>query len=455
MELDATDLFDRTTSSDNLADIYYRKISTSLARGRDGLDGYAVGESINSLCERLSISLRSGSHTFTQYRENLISKGAGKPPRSISIPTVRDRIALRALAEYLVELYPWAKGTIPQHCIASVQSSLDRANHDSFVRLDVRDFFPTINHSLISDRLLNDGVDPRAADLIERAIQTPTVADGAPRLGAAHFPTKGVPQGLAISNVLAELAVSPVDIAMRSAGEATYIRFVDDILILCDTLDVNRLSEYCKKNLSDLGLVVHPEDSQGKSATGPIAGGFDYLGYVFSKDSTSVRDSSVRRMESRLARSFTEYRRQVRRRPASEQANQLKRCEWFLNLAITGCIYRGAARGWLQYFRQMDDQRLLKSLDLTIQRFQSRFGMPDNFRPKKFMSAYWPIKHPRPDGRYIPNFDNYSVPQMREHLRTLTPLQVDELNEFQIMIAFRRNIDKAVSDLERDIGFVS
>lgn len=456
MDLEAhTPSFDRAVSPDALEIIYHQKISTSLARGRDGLDGYAAADSIFEMSERLSESLRNESHCFTQYRENLISKGAGKPPRSISIPTVRDRIALRAIAEYLVELYPHAKGVIPQRCVARVQAALKSRDHNSFVRLDVRNFFPTIQHDLIDSVVRTGSVDPRVPNLVQRAIKTPTVADGSPRLDPASYPAEGVPQGLAISNILAELAVSSVDSSMHAIPNITYVRFVDDILILCDEADVSNMQDTCRRLLTALGLEAHSEDSRGKSAVGRIEKGFDYLGYIFSEEFVSVRPSSVRTMESRLARSFTEYRRRTKARPEAERETHLRRCEWFVNLAITGCIYRGVARGWLQYFRQMDDQTLLKKLDLTVTRLQRRFGLPDSFHPKKFMTAYWPIKHPRPDDTYIPNFDNYTLAQKRDHLRIHTTMPVSEMSELRVTIEFHRSVDRAVSDLERDVGFVS
>ena len=42
-----------------------------------------------------------GTYAFSKYKQKLISKGAGKAPREISIPTTRDRVALRALSDFL------------------------------------------------------------------------------------------------------------------------------------------------------------------------------------------------------------------------------------------------------------------------------------------------------------------------------------------------------------------
>jgi RNA-directed DNA polymerase len=47
-----------------------------------------------------------GSYGFSPYVETLKSKGKGKHPRVIAIPTVRDRIVLLALKELLFKMFP-------------------------------------------------------------------------------------------------------------------------------------------------------------------------------------------------------------------------------------------------------------------------------------------------------------------------------------------------------------
>lgn len=44
----------------------------------------------------ISKKVLAGAYSFTRYREILISKGRGKEPRVISIPTIRDKLALAA-----------------------------------------------------------------------------------------------------------------------------------------------------------------------------------------------------------------------------------------------------------------------------------------------------------------------------------------------------------------------
>ena len=50
--------------------------------------------------------VQKGSYRLTPYVERLVPKGRGKPPRVLSIPTVRDRVVLRQLLTALHAAFP-------------------------------------------------------------------------------------------------------------------------------------------------------------------------------------------------------------------------------------------------------------------------------------------------------------------------------------------------------------
>lgn len=448
------------TSPRALRSVFTSHVRGGQARGRDGVLPGALEPQIAATCTRLSSSLRDGSHRFTQYRQMLISKGAGKPPRVISIPTARDRIALKALAIMLVEVFPGCEGAIPQRRVEEVRRYLDgrTRTREAYVRVDIREFYPSISHEIVQQKLAERVRKREIRSVLLAAVSTPTVADGSPRTAGSE--SRGVPQGLAISNLLAEIVAQSVDKRFRDDPRFGYFRFVDDILLLCDAADARVAYEEVVAALKDIGLTAHPIGTDAsKSQIGLIANGFDYLGYVFKDDGITVRSSSIRRVESALARAYTRYARSMATVGVDPEAaaRALVKCKWDVDLIISGCVYKGAPRGWIEYFRQMDDLTLLKRLDATVSRFARRFGLPNDFLPKSFMRAYWILRHPRGDSsRYIPNFDDFSLDKMRWYLGDIAGRPgVDRMTDGAVSDEFFRLIGREVAALEMDVGTIS
>lgn len=378
-------------------------------------------------------------------------------PRVISIPTARDRIVLKSLANMLIELFPGAEGVVPQLRVEAVRRALLSGRRNAYVRIDVREFYPSVPHETVRERLAIRIRKTELLSVLMAAISTPTVPDGHPMKSVPT--TVGVPQGLAVSNLLAEIVAQSVDSNFVNDSRVDYFRFVDDVLLLCDQRDAAQLFGEVSAAFDKVGLIVHPLGvPDSKSAVGSISGGFDYLGYVFKGSRITVRKASVRRLESSLARVFTKYSRAISQSETENDADRaLARCTWEVNLIVSGCVYRDASRGWLQYFRQMDDLVLLKRLDAAVGRFARRFDLPSSFSPKLFVRVYWMLRHPRGDVTgYIPNFDKFSHDQMRLYLRDIIGRSnTDKMSDEYVASDFFKMIARDVSKLETDIGFVS
>lgn len=393
--------------------------------------------------------MREGSHTFTQYRQMLISKGAGRPPRVISVPTARDRVVLRVLSNVLLELFPEARGPLPHQKVAQVREAVASGSWESYVRVDVRDFYGAIPHDVIH-RAIRERV-PRGPlnSLLASAIATPTVPDGAPRSTVAN--PRGVPQGLSISNAVAEIVASVVDTRFENRNDLAYFRFVDDVLVLCESKLAREVFDEIRAAFDSIGLEVHPLDVRhSKSSLGRIKDSFDYLGYVFDGKRVSVRQASVRKIEANIARVFAAYKREIASGDATRTAPA--RCIWRLNLIITGCVYEHKRLGWVRYFQQMDDLTLLKRLDLTVDRIEKRF-MPGLIGGrKKFMRTYWAItKADRSE--YVPDFDSADSARMRRTLsRVFGVSGVSSKTDAEVRAQFFALVRHEVDRLEVDIA---
>ncbi|HGP1705863.1 TPA: RNA-directed DNA polymerase, partial [Salmonella enterica] len=174
-----------------------------------------------------------GDYRFNKYKLKLISKGRGKAPREISIPTIRDKIALRAICDFLQEIYQDVVSfDLPQDMVVSVKEAISEGEYDYFMKFDVANFYPSVVHEQLIKRLRAKIRDEKILSLISSAISSPTVSK--PRRD--DLPSNcGVPQGLSISNILAAIYLLNVDKYYRANKSIKYYRYVDDVMILCDS----------------------------------------------------------------------------------------------------------------------------------------------------------------------------------------------------------------------------
>ena len=422
--------------------------------GRDGETPELFAQHLAESIRRLNKNLRHDSHHFVPYNQLLKSKGAGKNPRIISIPSVVDRVALRAMASFLRAASPDQVSTrLPQDLVAEVIAELETGRWTSFVKLDIKNFYPSISHDFLAAVLKKTLRNDRVVDVFMEAVRTPTVPRGAPR--PKEREARGVPQGLAISNGLAELTLEHLDRFLASSKDFHALRFVDDIIVLTHAQHSEPIEAEIRNLAKYAGLEVH-DDSSGtaKSSRGLVLDGFDFLGYQFDWPRVTVRSGSVAKIEARLARSFTAYKYALKRSPDSEVwAERCKlRLEWHLNLVITGFTLEKRRIGWLAYFSQIRNQQLLQHLDAITQAKSIRFGVRD-LHLKSFVRTYRIVSSKRVDkSGYVPNFDVISDAEMRHVLTGIFSVSnVERLTEEEVRARFLRKIKKLSRELEADV----
>ena len=89
---------------------------------------------------------------------------------------------------------------------------------------------------------------------------------------------KGVPQGLSISNILASIYLIELDKKYTDKKDYEYFRYVDDILILCNTSNVNDIFNDIKSDMKKLKLKIHELGvSSQKTDSGTIDKGFYFF----------------------------------------------------------------------------------------------------------------------------------------------------------------------------------
>lgn len=448
--------FKQKFSKKHLIDVYTDRIKNSGAIGLDRTRPIALAERLHSEIEIIISKVKAGSYKFTPYKEKLILKGSGSIPRQISIPTARDRIVLRALCDCLTDVFPDARLTLPQVVIESLKTALASKKYSEYAKIDLQSFYPSIPHELIMSSTSFKVRKPELKHLINTAITTPTVPEAK---GGRNAPCnlRGVPQGLAISNLLAEIALQSVDDKFKNLPNIWYKRYVDDILILTANDQAEAIAQQLIVKLTQLGLSPHAIEPGSKSQVAELDAPFNFLGYQIDRSDVLVRRESILRFESSIAKIFTAYRHKLSAaRSRNEKERALAYCSWKLNLRITGCVFQGKRLGWVAYFSQITTTAQLRAVNHTIQILLERFALSGKIPVKSLIKTFYELRRSDKNSyTYIPNFDQLTSDQKRAVLAIWLGDIAIKLSPKEVERRFAIKISKAVQELEEDIAQMS
>ncbi|PCJ91181.1 MAG: hypothetical protein COA50_16770 [Flavobacteriaceae bacterium] len=438
------ELFKARLCRAHFMEIFDEYFQDGSAIGRDGVRLSVFQAEIDSEIDIILRKVGSGTYKFTSYKEKLILKGANKSPRQISIPTIRDKLVLKFLSLLLAEIYPDHVTKPPHEFIKNIhRESASRPPTTSYLRLDIQNYFPSIDHKIMLRVLRQKIRQKNLLAVIFSALETPTGR----KKDHSNPITIGVPQGLSISNILSSIYLAGIDEQMRAIPNSEYFRFVDDILVIADNSTAATLSREIPSTLkSKRKIICHKVGEGSKSTLLPISRGIDYLGYYFCGDIIQVRKTSFNKMFGNLMKLFTGMKYRKNRGPLI----------WKMNLRISGCIFEGRKIGWIFFFIQSNNTQQLKQLDAFIaSRAKVVLEEADCERLKKFTKAYHEIRHNYRYSSYYPNFDNFDEGQKRAQIAILIPRkptsEIDLLTGDDLDDLFKRCISKEISELEKDM----
>ncbi|MEA3552922.1 MAG: reverse transcriptase domain-containing protein [Campylobacterota bacterium] len=376
------------------------KISTSFSSGVDGINGKQFSDNIDDEIEIISRKIENGTYRFSKYKKMLIIKSENKT-RTISIPTQRDKFVLKILNTILKDSYQYDTKTAKANIVEITQNY---KHYDSFIKVDVTNFFPTIDHKILLD-ILSQKLPEEIISLIQQAI-------------SQELNSVGIAQGLPISGMLADIYMEEFDKKYNSKKTIKYYRFVDDVLILSTKYNVTKLKNSIEKDMKGLKLTIHPfGENIDKSFSGNIIDGFQYLGYLFKNNNISVRDASIEKLYININKLFTQYKN-IKKKDSLER---LLFCG-DLNNKITGVKVNNNHYGWIGYFSNIDDMKLLFGLDMHIEKMCVKNGIKYEGKIKKISRAYYELR--RNDTKYIPS---YSI-RTKKVNKIIKDLEDDVLN---------------------------
>ena len=133
----------------------------------------------------------------------------------------------------------------------------------------------------------------------------------------------------------------------------------------------------------------------------------------------------------------------------------MKYIQWKLNLKITGFILEEHKYGWLFFYSQITDMKLLFHLDDVVKKLVKRYGLEDKIRVKRFVRTYAEMRLALHETKYIPNLDNITLEEKKKLLTEIYDMDLTEKDEQKIDIYFRRIMKREIRDIERDIQNIS
>lgn len=439
--MSASSEFKKIFQEDILEDIYFTSIKFKSAVGIDRVNAKSFESDLKNHISIICRKSLDGTYAFSKYREKLISRGAKRYPRVISIPTMRDKLALKALFEVLFSVYG-SNSPYLHKIIDDVSRAMMEGKFDGVLRLDVKDFYPSIRHDLLLNQISKKIRKKEILHLVKDAISKQTVVKASSQ--KKIYNTTGMPQGLSISNILANVYMQPIDRKYQRRRSMLYFRYVDDILVLCKQKGIECIKNEIINDCKNIGLTIHSDDP-AKICEGKVCSGFSYLGYVFNGSLVTVRKKSLDNLRDSIIKILTNYK--------YSEKHATKLLNWTLNTRITGCIFNETKYGWMFFFSQINDMQLLSSLDHFVKKQLIRFGLtPQKIKIKKFTRAYQEITKNLKKSKYVPNFDETTLKEKREILRDIFGIKAKRMNEYEIEYQFRKKIFRTVKDLERDLG---
>lgn len=271
-------LLHRIVSAGNLREAWRHLERRASAPGIDHVTVVEFGRDVDRHLEALARELLEETYRPVPI---LRLRLRHDPDRPLAIPTIRDRLVQRAIAQVIAPMLeplmsPAAWAYRRGRSVAAALSEVDRLlelGFRFFVRTDISKFFDRIPQEPLMAELEGAVRGPRVVRLIARFVSA-RVLEGA----AYHLMLEGVAQGSGLSPLLANLYLRPFDEEVTGAGYPL-LRYADDILVLTETREESaEVLDLMSRVAAGLGL----ELSARKTVRGHVADGFDFLGAHFA-----------------------------------------------------------------------------------------------------------------------------------------------------------------------------
>lgn len=454
-------------SYEYLEGISSKVINYSTAVGTDKMNFEMFKNNENKILMSIHEEVMSGTYKLYPYKELLLVKNKKSLPRCISIPTLKDRILLKVISNFLdMTFNNIEKQKLPQFYIKNIQKNIDA--YECYLKIDISDFYGNISHDLLLKKL-EEKISSGMLNMISKALKTPT--------GNDNKNEKGLPQGISISNILSHIFLSELDEKYSQKKDILYCRYVDDILIFCKNEQLQLIkTEIIQELKGPYKLIINSDKTkygQLNSLTRDCP--LTYLGYTFfytrnplqgTHYITSVRVETKQLMEQKIISLISRFKK-------NKSTTNMKLTLYDLNRLITGSVSRQIDSdiektkrfGWLFFYSQITDETILwhfdTLIDKKIEEIIKKNPQLDQYiqdglviKRKKFVKAFYEIKFNFEHTKYIFNPDEYTISDQRSFLNEVIGMsqkKVRDYTEEEVTRTFRGFIYRKIKRDQKDL----
>lgn len=320
----------------------WRRVSAK--KGAPGVDRETVDEikaaGAELFLEELQSELEDGRHKSNVIRRVYIPKGQnGKRP--LGIPTVKDKtaqMAVKLIIEPLFEadFHERSHGFRPGRDNKTAARLAHRYSntHPWVVDVDLKSYFDTIKHDMLTGLLRKRISDNRILRLIKQRLKAGILENG-----VLVIPEKGTPQGGVPSPLLSNIYLHEIDKLWHDNPSVKLVRFADDMVFMCKSkTQAEWVLRTLRKQLETLRLTLNEEKTKIRHERET----FDFVGFTF-REAYSKRQGRMVRVKYPRAKSMRKIRDNIK--------NAVKEAELGEPLSEVIETVNRKIRGWVNYFR--------------------------------------------------------------------------------------------------------
>ena len=225
-----------------------------------------------------------------------------KEKRKLGMITIRDKIVqqgIRAIIEprydriFIGNSYGYRPGKGATKAIRRVLSECKNKKYKYVLRLDIDNFFDTIDHYLLRRRLVGTGTEEELVRLIMLCMQMGKVRQKSREWMDTEY---GTPQGAILSPLLSNLYLHSFD-QFAISRHLPYIRYADDFLFLCESKEqAQELAEKTEQYLNEkLKLSLNKPISIIS-----LSDKFDFLGITIKQAQACITEKKREELNQRI-----------------------------------------------------------------------------------------------------------------------------------------------------------
>lgn len=238
--MQATTMFQTLCTPTFLFEAWKSVKSKNSSGGIDGISIATFEDKLETYISEISDSLKLGKWVPEPYLRIEIPKKDNEK-RKLGLLSIKDKIVQQAIKmlvepffenEFIDNSYGYRPNKGHYKAVQRTWNECQKKKYHYFLKLDIDDFFDSINHDYLAALVRRLVPDEEISRLIMLAVQMGIVEQNL----KWRDTITGVPQGAILSPLLANLYLSGFDRFVRSL-HVGYVRYADDFVVLCASFE--------------------------------------------------------------------------------------------------------------------------------------------------------------------------------------------------------------------------